>query len=187
MQSFRWLRAAACVGWLALWGCVTGPEVRVDADPGANMRSYRTFAFFDPLSTDSGPYASLISTRLKQATHAQLERLGFAYLPEGEPDLRVNFFLNIEDKQRLRSTPSSGYYGYRAGSYSTWGGYPHTETVDYRKGTLSVDLVDARRKQLVWQGVAEGEVSDEGMKNPGPGIDQAVTKIFSNFPNAPER
>lgn len=190
MLFFVFVRGTARVGaivfaaLLALSACATGPDIRVDMDPGANLKSYQTFAFFESVATDSGPYTSILSTRLKQATRAQLERLGFKYA-EAEPDLQVNFFVKIEDKQRLRSTPS-GYYGYRSGYYGTWGGYPYVETVDYREGTLSIDLVDAKRKQLVWQGVAEGEVKSESMKNPGPAIDAAVTKIFSNFPYAPK-
>jgi hypothetical protein len=184
MQTFGLIRAIVWCCVFALCACVTGPEVRVDKDPNANLSSYKTFAFFDKVSTDNAQYSSLVSTRLKQGTRAQLERLGFTYA-ENEPDLRVNFFLKVVDKQRLRSTPS-GYYSYRAGYYGTWGNYPYMDTVDYRDGTLSIDLVDAKRSQLIWQGVAEGEVSDESMKNPGPALDKIVTRIFSNFPNTPQ-
>lgn len=186
MQILSLLRAVAFSCLIALCGCATGPEVRVDVDPSVNLRNYHTFAFFEPVSTDSGSYSSLVSARLKQSTRAQLERLGFVYAEAGsEPDLRLNFFLKVVDKQRLRSEPS-GYYSYRAGYYGTWGGYPYMETVDYRTGTLSIDLVDAKRKQLVWQGIAEGEVKDESLKNPGPALDKVVVRIFSNFPYAPQ-
>jgi hypothetical protein len=96
----------------------------------------------------------------------------------------VNIFLKIVDKQQVRSS-GSGYYSYRGGYYGTWSGYPYVETVDYREGTLSIDLVDTKRKQLVWQGIAEGEVQDEALKDPGPAVDRVVTLIFSNFPYAP--
>jgi len=74
----------------------------------------------------------------------------------------------------------------RGDYYGTWTGYPYVETVDYKEGTLSVDLVDAKKKQLVWQGVAEGEVSEQAQQNPGPAIDTVVAKIFSNFPLPPQ-
>ncbi|HEX2672156.1 MAG TPA: DUF4136 domain-containing protein, partial [Polyangiaceae bacterium] len=117
------------------------------------------------------------------ATRAQLERNGYTY-SESEPELLVNFYLKVVNKQELRST--GGYYGYRAGYYGTWTGYPYVETINYKQGTLNVDLVDAKRKQLVWQGVAEGEVSEEAQQNPGPAIDRVVAEIFSNFPNPPQ-
>ncbi len=58
--------------------------------------------------------------------------------------------------------------------------------VAHEQGTLSIDLVDAKHKQLVWQGVAEGEVSDESQRNPGPAIDNVVAELFSNFPYPPK-
>jgi hypothetical protein len=186
MQILRSIRTLACCFSLFVLGCATGPEIRVDMDPSTNVRSFKTFAFFEPVSTDGKHYSTLVSARLKESTRAQLERLGFVY-SESEPDLRVNFFLKIVDKQEVRSSAAGGYYAYRRGGYGTWSGYPYVDTYDYREGTLSVDMVDAKRKQLVWQGVAEGEVSDESLKNPGPALDKVVTKMFSNFPSAPER
>jgi hypothetical protein len=177
------LRVLALFLILIASGCASGPQIRVDMDARANMKAYRTFAFFDSVSTDGAAYTSLLSSRLKAATRAQLEKQGYQYSPN-QPELLVNFFLKIVNKQDIRS--SGGYYGYRHGYYGTWTGYPYVETVDYKQGTLSVDLVDAKHKQLVWQGVAEGEVSEESQRNPGPAIDQVVAQIFSNFPYPPQ-
>jgi len=183
MPIRRLLRALAVLVVLALCGCASGPQIRVDMDTRVNLKAYKTFAFFESVSTDGAGYSSLLSTRLKAATRAQLEKQGYRYSTT-EPELLVNFFLKIVKRQEVRST--GGYYGYRQGYYGTWTGYPYVETVDYKEGTLSIDLVDAKQKQLIWQGVAEGEVSDEAQQNPGPAIDRVVTQIFSNFPNAPQ-
>lgn len=184
MPILSLVRAVACCVLLVATGCATGPTIRVDMDPSVSLGSYKTFAFFDPVATDNSKYASLASTWLKRSTRAELERLGFVY-NESEPDLLVNFFLKIVDKREIRTT--SGYYGYRSYRYGTWSNYPYVDTYDYRDGTLSVDLVDAKRKQLVWQGVAEGEVRDSSLKDPGPALDKVVTQIFSNFPYEPQR
>ena len=177
------LSALALLLVVPVSGCASRPQIRIDMDARANMKAYKTFAFFNTVSTDAAGYASLLSTRLKSATRAQLERNGYTY-SESEPELLVNFYLKVVNKQEVRST--GGYYGYRAGYYGTWTGYPYVETINYKQGTLSVDLVDAKRKQLVWQGVAEGEVSEEAQQNPGPAIDRVVAEIFSNFPNPPQ-
>jgi hypothetical protein len=184
------LRVAA-LSMVLLSGCATGPTIRVDKDPGADMSTFRTFAFFDQVATDRAKYSTLATSRLKLATRTQLERNGYTY-NEQQPDLRVNFYLNIAEKQEVRSTPSmsmgAGYYGYRRGMYSAWGSYPYdVETVNYKTGTLSVDLVDAKKNTLVWQGLAEGRVKDESIRNPGPAIDAVVADIFANFPNAPAK
>jgi hypothetical protein len=188
MRNVRWLSLVS-VSMLLAAGCATGPSIRVDKDPNADLTQYKTFGFFDQVATDRAQYSTIITERLKSATRTQMERVGFKENAQ-EPQLRVNFFLNVKDKQEIRSTPSSsvgvGYYGYRGGMYGAWGGYPYdVQTVNYREGTLSIDLVDASKNQLVWQGVAEGRVSDEAVKNPGPAIDAVVAEIFRNFPNPP--
>jgi hypothetical protein len=98
--------------------------------------------------------------------------------------LRVNFFVKVADKQKIRSSPATGFYGYRG--YRAWGGYPHNiETVDYQAGTLSVDLVDAKTNALVWQGLALGKVKKEAYKDPAATIDAVITDIFKRFPEQP--
>src|SRR5262249_19031477 len=123
-------------------------------------------------------------------TRTQLEAHGYRY-DEANPDLKANFFLKVQEKQEIQSTPSMapvGFYGYRAGYYGAWAGYPQDiQTINYREGTLSIDLVDAKKDQLVVQGVANGRVTDDMRKNPGPAIDAVVTQIFSNFPNPPAK
>ena len=41
-----------------------------------------------------------------------------------------------------------GYYGYRSGYYRVYSAT--IETINYKQGTLTVDLVDARQKVLAW-------------------------------------
>lgn len=185
MHNIRWFRAVALSCLLAA-GCATGPAIRVDRDPSVDLSAYKTFAYFDAVDTDRAQYSTLATNRLKQATRTQMERLGYRY-EERDPDVRVNFYLNVTDKQEIRSSPATvGFYSYRAGFYSPWAGYPYDiHTVRYREGTLCVDLVDAERKMLVWQGVAEGRVSDEARKNPGPAIEAVIAQIFAKFPSPP--
>ncbi|HKE44591.1 MAG TPA: DUF4136 domain-containing protein [Steroidobacteraceae bacterium] len=181
--------AVVLAGVLGLASCATGPDIRVDKDPSADMASYKTFGFFDALATDRAQYSTIITSRLKQATRTQLEAKGYRY-EESNPDLKVNFYVKVQEKQEIQSTPAApvGFYGYRAGYYGAWAGYPQDiQTYNYREGTLSIDLVDAKKDQLAWQGVANGRISDEMRKNPGPAIDAVVAQIFSNFPNPPAK
>ena len=74
--------------------------------------------------------------------------------------------------------PYYGYYGYRGGLYAG----PEVQTVRYKVGTANIDVVDAKRKVVVWEGIAEQELSDQVMQNPQPAIDNVVTKMFTQFP-----
>jgi len=168
---------------LLVVSCASGPAIRRDTNPAADFASYRTFGFFSPLATDKAGYETVFTTHLKSASRHAMESHGYVY-SDANPDLLVNFYANVQDKQELRSTPVSvGYYGYRRGFY---GGFRTTEvqTVNYRQGTLTIDLVDARRKVLVWQATAEGRVSSEARKHPGPAIDRVVTDMMGPLPHA---
>ena len=186
MRSLLRILVVAAAGLIA--ACASGPRVQVDKDPAVDMQAYKTFAFFDPVSTDRSRYSTLMSSRLKLTTRLQLERLGLRY-DERNPDLRVNFFVNLADRQEVRSAAAGpgGFYRYRAGAYAAWSRYPYEiETRDYKAGTLSVDLVDTRTKSLVWQGLAEGKVKEEALRDPSGAIDAIVAALFRNFPEEPK-
>ena len=168
-------------GTLTLGGCESGPEIRRDTNPSANFASYKTFGFYPQLATDRAGYESVFTTRLKDSTRRQMEAKGYVY-SETDPDLFLNFYANVEDKQEIRSTPvSMGYYGYR-GAYGYGFNTPQVETVNYKEGTLTIDLVDPKGKVLVWNATAEGRVSKEARKNPGPAIDRVVTQMMAPLP-----
>lgn len=162
-------------------GCASAPNVRIDKDPATDIRSYQTFSFYDHAGRNAPQYSTLIDTRLREATRSELEKLGYRY-DETAPQLRVNFIVKIVDKHEVRATPA-GFYRPRA--YAAWGGYPYNvDTMDYKAGTLSVDLVDARKNTLVWQGVAEGKLTRESAKNQSETAATAVHAIFKEFPKA---
>ena len=54
-------------------------------------------------------------------------------------------------------------------------------TVHYKVGTANIGFVDAERMQLIWDGVAEGRITREEMKNPQPAIDRVVAELFQRF------
>ena len=182
----RWLPMAAVAGLLALGGCATGPDVRVDYDRTADFTAYKTFGFASPLGTDRGGYQSVVSQHLKAATQREMEARGMR-LDTSAPQLLVNFNAALSDKLRVTSTPSMsvgvGYYGYRGGLYSAWPLYNDYTTVSqYKEGTLNIDVVDAARKQLVWEGVVTDSVTQKMLDNVPAAVDIAVKAAFSKYP-----
>ncbi|AEE67350.1 lipoprotein [Bordetella pertussis] len=182
MQIVKLLTVSVAAGLLA--GCASGPTLRSDYDHSANFAQYRTFAFMSPLGTDRAGYSSLLTERLKQATRGQLEMRGYTY-DESKPDLLVNFNGKLQEKTQVTPAPPpmGPYYGYRAGFYGGWPGYGWGDDVyQYTEGTLNIDLIDARRRQLVWEGVATGEVNDLDKAQSAASVEQGVAQIFSKYP-----
>jgi hypothetical protein len=167
--------------------CSSGPTIRADGDPSVDFTQYKTFGFFDQLSTDKSKYATMLTGRLKDATRAELTKRGYQEAPE--PQLLVNFSTNVENRTEVNSTGSSaayGFYGYRAGMYGAWGGYPSdVYTTHYQQGTLAIDMVDASKKQLVWQGIAQARLTKTMLDNPGAAIGSVVADIFEKYPVKP--
>lgn len=187
------LPLALAASLLALAGCATGPDVHVNFDRTADFTQYKTFGFASPLGTDRGGYQSIVSQRLKAATQREMEARSMR-LDASAPQLLVNFSGALNEKLRVTTTPSmdigmgmgfgGGYYGYRGGMYSTWPLYADETTVrPYTEGTLNIDVVDASRKQLVWEGVVTGTVTQTNLDNVQPVIDAAVKVAFAKYPD----
>jgi hypothetical protein len=170
---------------ILLTGCAAGPKIRANTAPGANLQSYKTYAFPAKLGTDRGEVQTPLTGYFKEAVRREMEARGYQFAEGGDADLWVNFHVNAKDQTDIRSTPSMnygvGYYGYRGGMYGGWGG-TDVETVHYKVGTANIDVVDARRRELVWEGVAEGKLTDKVMKDPRAAVNLVVTEIFKQFP-----
>jgi hypothetical protein len=174
--------ALAALAWLG--ACESGPRLRSSHDPGADFGSYRTYGFIEPLGTDRSGYATIVSSTLRAAASAELEKRG--YRPSDAPDLLVNFHARLTRRHEVTAVPAPGpafYYSYRYGYYAPWGGYDYETLVrDYTEGTLNVDLVDRARKQLVWEGIAIGEVTEKKVRDPAGSLPPVVARIFSEYP-----
>ena len=182
-RHFTWIVAAAAA--LALAGCATttGPDITIDYDRSADLMSYKTYGFPEEVGTDRAGYSTLVTGYFKDAVKREMEQRGYVY-DEEDPDLFVNFFSNVREVSDVVSTPrfASGYYGYRYGLYGAWPFYDEdVSTVRYRLGTVNVDIDDGERMQLIWEGVAEGRVTRDDMKNPRAAIDAVVAELFRRY------
>lgn len=171
----RWTAVFLCIA--ALCGCATKPDTFAQTDPHVDLYAFKTFAFFEPAAVPhiGAGYNTLVGERLKEATRGQLESLGYVY-DESNPDLRVNIVLAVQDRAEIRSTPNAGPLPYLA-----WGG-SNIETVDYKYGTLAIDVVDAQRRTMVWRGVAEDRITRKDMQNVDETVRDAVREVFAKYP-----
>lgn len=179
--------AIALAAVLLLTACV-GPRIYSTTKPGADLSSYSTFGFAEPLGTDRPTGArSILSSNLADAARGEMEKLGYTH-SDSDPDLLVNFYLHTQQKIEATTTPSMGpgfgYYGYRGGMYSAWGGY-ETRVSEYTEGTLNIDLVDAARKELVWEGAAVGRLRESAREELQERVQKVVADVFAKFPLAP--
>ncbi len=172
---------------LLVAGCSSGPNIRSDYDHGADFGSYQTYNFVSDAGPDSDNYQSFFSQYMVTAITIEMETRG--YTKSNDPDLLVNFNAILQDKTKVTTSPSAppmgGYYGYRGGRYGGWGGYGYgtdTHVSQYTEGTFNIDLVDARRRQLVWEAVGVGSVSEKDLANLEEGVRNGEPNFFAKYP-----
>jgi hypothetical protein len=151
-------------GFCSLFGCAPSPATVTDQepaiytneDPGADFSAYRTYNYVEPLAI-VGPDGAqpIVGTFVVNAIDREMKLRGFTR--SKNPDLLVNFDLNTETKVAVGSSRVQRRYA-RA-RYAPYTGY-HNPVQEYTQGTLIIDLVDARRKVVVWEGLAQGYITD---------------------------
>ena len=169
-------------------GCATTspPNTRVDYDKNADFSVYRTYGFPKETGTDRGGYSTLVTSYFKSSISTAMEARGYKYSAEN-PDLLVNFFMNTRERTEVRPNVGAGYgyYGYREGLYGGWPLYDRDRTVNYQIGTINVDIVDAAKKQLIWEGISEGRVTEESLANPKVTVNAIVIELMRKYPGKP--
>jgi hypothetical protein len=172
---------------LSIAGCASGPKLRSDYDSSADFGAYRTYNFIERTNDDN--YQSLFSKYMVEAITVEMEKRG--YVRSDDPDLLVNFNGRLQEKTNVRTTTApppmmaGGYYGYRGGYYGAWGSYGYgteTHVSQYTEGTFNIDLVDARRKQLVWEAVGIARVTDETFEQLEERVKAGVPQFFALYP-----
>ena len=171
---------------LGTFGCAS-TSIRSDYDASADWAQYETYDFYPDAGPDAGQYQSFFTRYMIEAITLQMENRG--YVRSDDPDLLVNFNARLEDRTQVTTSPGPSmgmYYGYRRGFYSPWAGYGFaTETTvsQYTEGTFNIDVVDARRRQLVWEAVGNGRVTQSDVENMEQRVREGVPEFFETFPS----
>ncbi len=169
---------------LLLAACAT-PRVYTDHDPAAQFGQYRTYSWRE--KAEKAP--PLVAQRIVDAVDAQLRAKGWTLAPEGG-DVVLAAHVASRQEYELDTFYSDPYWG-GWGWYRGWGmrtGFDTTRVRSYTVGTLVLDMFDARTKQAIWSGTAEGTVPRNPEKLTAD-IQVAVAKMFADFPpgSAPAR
>lgn len=168
---------------IAVTSC-SSVRVSADYDKNANFNDYKTFAFFKT-GIDKAEISDLDKRRILRAIEAELLAKGFT--KSESPDLLVSIF--TKERERVNSYYSGFGYGYRFGhgyyghgfwpywGFPYYGGGIYTST----EGTLYIDLIDANKKELVWQGMGTGYLT-KNMDKKIERIKEFVAKIMEKYP-----
>ena len=165
--------------FVSIMSCVS-VKVASDYDKEANFSEYKTFAFYKT-GIDKAEISDLDKRRILRAIETEMLNKGFT--KSETPDLLVSIFTKSREKVNVNN---SGYYPYGYGwgwSPYYWGSYNTVTTST--EGVLYIDLIDANKKELVWQGVGTGYIS-QNTKKKEERIKEFVTLIMEKYPPGTE-
>ena len=157
-------------------------RVATDYDKSADFDNYKTFAFFKT-GIDRAEINDLDKRRILRAIESELLAKGFT--KSETPDLLISLFtkstqrVNVYNNYWGNGAWGWGGYGYGPGWGWGWNQQPSVSTST--EGTLFIDLIDATKKELVWQGKGTGYLT-KNMDKKEALIKEFVSKIMENYP-----
>jgi hypothetical protein len=176
---------------LTLAACASAPRVYTAVNPDGGVGTLHTFMILaaprhvgrreesdDPMRANSGS-----NRALRNALRQGFASRGYV-VADSSPDFAVAYYATAKDKLDIMRWD----YGY-AWWPRWWRGWGlrgpvgPTEATEYASGTVVVDVIDGRTRELLWRGKGLARVSDDERAYELE-LQKAVTAIVARFPRA---
>lgn len=169
------IKLLSVLGFLILTSC-SSVYVNTDYDKKANFAAYKTYAY-NKSSIDKLEISDLDKKRILYAIDAVMPTKQFS--KSENPDVLINIF--TKERERVDVYNNMGWgYGFGWGWGPNWG-MVYSRTTTTPEGTLYIDIVDAKTKELVWQGIGTGYLTTNTEKK-DERIAEFVAKILEKYP-----
>jgi hypothetical protein len=170
------IKILAIILFLSLGSC-SSISVYNDYDKSADFSQYKTYAFHKR-GIDKVQISELDKKRILNAIDLELSKKGMT--KSENPDLLVNIFTKEREQVNVSQFNMGWGYGWRWGwNPYLWGG--QNFVTSSTEGTLFIDLIDARKKELVWEGEGIGYLT-ENRSLKEKQINEFVAKILAQYP-----
>ncbi len=159
-------------------------RVSSDYDKKVDFNQYKTFAFYKK-GIDKVDISDLDKRRILRAIESDLLAKGFS--KSENPDILVNIFTKSREKINIYNNNYYGWYPWYYGGFGPYGiGFNHgayNNVTRSTEGTLFIDLIDASKKELAWQGMGTGALaSSKDISKKEARINEFVTEIMAKYP-----
>lgn len=150
-------------------------HVNSDYDKKADFTQFKTYAFFKN-GIDKVEISDLDKKRILRSIDETMSTKGFT--KSDSPDLLINFFTKSQDEVNINQYGAGWGYGYGWG----WNPYFYGSTVHTNtEGTLYIDIIDAKKKEMIWQGQGVGYLTKDTERKDEV-IKDFVSKILAQYP-----
>ena len=147
-------------------------QVNADYDKKANFESYKTYAFLKS-SIDKVEISDLDKKRILRSIDEAMSTKG--YTKSETPDMLVSIF--TKESQRVDVYNNAGF----GWGWNPYWGMNYSNVSTSTEGTLYIDMIDAKTKELVWQGEGSGYLTKDTNQKDAR-IKEFVDKILAQYP-----
>lgn len=161
-----------------IFGLVSCSTVKVttDYDAKTDFTSYKTFAFYKK-GIDKAKISDLDKRRILRAIEVEMLAKGFT--KSNKPDLLVSIFAKSRKMVNVNTRIGRpNRFWYPAYYY----GRDRVRITKHTEGTLFIDLIDMKNKELLWQGIGSGVLRAKTGPKKEEKIQLFVNEILSEFP-----
>ena len=163
--------------FLFILGSCSSIRVNSDYDKNVDFSQYKTYAFHKQ-GIDRVQISEFDKKRILHAIDNELTKKGMS--KSENPDLLINIL--TKERERIDVDQYNAGWGYGWGygwNPYLWGGRTYVSSTT--EGTLYIDLIDAKKKELVWEGEGVGYLTENHDQKESQ-INEYVSKIFAQFP-----
>jgi hypothetical protein len=149
-----------------------GQTVSVNYNKSQSFSQYHTYAWGGDNANQI--QNSILAQQAKSDIDNAMQGKGFQLVSESQnPDIILTASGGLKQQTSYQAWGMRGIGG-------GMGGITPEQNVE---GTMIVDLYDAKSKSLVWRGIAQNTLSNNGNKN-SQMVSKAVQKMFKQWPAA---
>jgi hypothetical protein len=161
---------------------LTTLSISAPTKPGLGTPNKPTILRADP------PKATSPSLTIRDAVTKDLSAKSLTEVASNaNPDVYVAYSVRIENQQQRVGGSPFGYgypYGYGYGGYGGYG-YPYGGSYNYKAGTVIIDIVDAKRKELAWRGTGQAQLDKNTITEEE--TYRIVNSVLGNYPPTDDR
>jgi hypothetical protein len=159
---------------------VYAQKPQIQWDKAYDFSKVHTFMWQPPSAPSLADENPFMHKFIVTSIETELQNVGFVETTDN-PDVYVTYHGSVNTEVSYRSTS----FGFSVGSYGMgpWGGMTgvaagptstNTREIETKVGTLIVDIVDAKEKQLVWRGTSSGILISDSQEKTEKAVGDAI-------------
>ncbi len=187
-NSGRFFLLLAVLFALVLFAPPVEGKLSTDFDPNLDFSKFKTFAFIggveELVRMQLNP--DQFKNQIHRAVTRELTARGLREVqPEENPDLVVRYWANSQKDANVAATANWSVYGPYFGYH--WGlGYYSMDTYTNHQGTLGIELIDAKARELAWRMLVSVKLIHSDPDKIWKTAESNIKKAFKDYPPSPK-